>query len=276
MIDLHTHSLYSDGTYTPQKIVKEADKKKLMAIALTDHDTIDGIEDFLSEQSNTLKVPGVEISIDYDRGTFHLVGLFISHKNKNIIDAMEELKNYRKDRNKKLIKNISNLINEEIDESDFFQGNKGELGRPHMAKFLVKKAVVNDVNEAFEKYLGKGKALYLPKKRYSFDKAVSLKKDAGGISVLAHPNTLNLNINELYPFIKNLKDNGLDAIECYYNSFYYDDVMYYKRIAEKYNLLISAGSDFHGDNKKDVQIATYPFEPENPEEILENMLKKIN
>jgi predicted metal-dependent phosphoesterase TrpH len=273
MIDLHTHSIFSDGSFTPKQIVQMAESKKLLAIALTDHDTVDGINSFLKINSKCLKVPGVEISINYDKGTFHLLGLFISHKNKELCNALEELKKFRRQRNKKIIQSISDLIGEEITENDISDNNRGELGSPHMANFLVERKVVKDTNEAFERYLGKGRPLNYPKKKFDFEKAVSLIKNAGGKTILAHPDTLRLGIHELSLFIKEKKALGLDGIEVFYNHYSLEDSKYYLKLAEKYNLIISVGSDFHGENKKGVEIASYIYPPENPEEILRNLLK---
>lgn len=275
MIDLHTHTVFSDGTWTPKQNVNHADHINLSAIAICDHDTVDGIPDFMSIKSKVLKVPGVEISIDYNIGTFHLVGLFVDHTNKELSEAMEILKGFRRDRNIQLIKSISNLLGKEVTPKDIADNNKGELGRPHMAKFLIKEGVVKTMNEAFDTYLGKGQQLYLPKKRFDIDKAIRLIKNANGLSILAHPSTLNIGIYELNSFIKKLKEKGMDGMETHYHSLTKEDCKYYANIAKKYDLLTSVGSDFHGANKKNISIGQYKNPPKNPDTILNKMLEQL-
>lgn len=274
MIDLHMHSIYSDGTWSPEQLVHHADDIDLKAMALTDHDTVDGLPAFMAIDSAVLKIPGVEISIDYDQGTFHMLGLFIDYQNKALADAMQTLQQYRRDRNKLLIEGISNLIGEPVTEADITENNKGELGRPHMAKFLIKKGAATDINDAFDRYLGKGQALYQPKKRFSVQKALKLIHGAGGISVLAHPNTLNLGIHELINMIRTLKEQGLSGIEAYYHHYTNEDVNYYKGLAQQFDLLTSAGSDFHGIPGHPNSIGVYNIKPKAPEELLEKMIQK--
>ncbi len=273
MIDLHTHSTFSDGTWTPEEIVTYSDKIGLSAIAITDHDTVNGLETFMNVDSKALKVPGIEISIEYDKGTFHLVGLFVDYKNKDLVEGMNLLQSYRKDRNKKIISLISELVGREIGEKDISDENKGELGRPHMAKFLVKEGVVKDVQEAFDKYLAKGQSLYLPKKKYDFDTAVKMIHSAGGIAILAHPDTLNLTFGQLDEFVLILESKGLDGIEAYYNHYKPNQIGELLQLCEKYNLLISVGSDFHGDNKKDTFLGELDNPPRNADEILNKLIK---
>ncbi len=273
MIDLHTHTTFSDGTWSPEEIVTYSDKIGLSAVAITDHDTVDGLESFMKTESKVLKIPGIEISIDYDKGTFHLVGLFIDYKNSELKEGMNKLQVYRRDRNRKILEKISELLGRKIDETDISSENKGELGRPHMAKFLIKEGLVSDMQEAFDKYLAKGQSLYLPKKRYDFETAVKMIHSAGGIAVLAHPDTLNLTFNELDEFVLMLESKGLDGMEAYYNHYKPNQIGEILQLCEKYNLLISAGSDFHGENQKDIYIGEYDNPPRNSEEILENLLK---
>jgi predicted metal-dependent phosphoesterase TrpH len=227
-------------------------------------------------KTNVLKIPGIEISLDYDRGTFHLVGLFVDYRNDSLVKGMKQLQVYRKERNEKIINMISDMIGKKVSAEDISDENKGELGRPHMAKFLVREGVVSDVQEAFDKYLAKGKPLYLPKKRYDFKTAVKMIHDSGGISILAHPDSLNLTYKELDEFVLLLETSGLDGIEAYCSNYKPNQIGEILQLCEKYNLLISAGSDFHGENKKDIVIGEYLNPPRNSEEILENLLKYKN
>ncbi|MGA1845709.1 PHP domain-containing protein [Deferribacter abyssi] len=254
MIDLHMHSTYSDGTLTPQELLNYAKEKKLKAIALTDHDTVNGIESFLSVETDILQISGVEISIDFDPGTFHLVGLFINHNDKNLKTKLEKLKKYRRKRNIKLVELIKNHFGIEISLSDLQKDIDGEIGRPHIAKFLIDQGIVSSTQEAFDKYLGKGKPLYIAKKRYSAIEGIDMIKKAGGISIIAHPITLDLENEQFDKFTKELIEYGLGGIEVFCSLHTKNDSKFYLEIAKKYNLFISAGSDFHGLNKTDVDL----------------------
>ena len=168
LIDLHTHSTYSDGTLTPVEIIKLAEEINLKAVALTDHDTVSGIDDFLNCKNNLVeKVPGVEISVEMKDFNFHMVGLFIEKNNGIIEEKLEILKRERANRNIKIINKLNEIGFEiSIDELKKIAGE--QLGRPHIAFLLHKKGYVYSPEEAFEKYLSKGKVAYFDKFRYSF------------------------------------------------------------------------------------------------------------
>jgi len=255
MVDLHCHSRYSDGTYDVKDLLMQAEQSGITVLALTDHDTIDGIEPFLKTESHVKKIPGIEISIDWNKGTFHLVGLFIDHKNQKLNETIDKLKQFRRERNNLLLQKLSELIGKEVKMEDISEENYGELGRPHIAQFMIKKGLVKTIEEAFEKYLGKGKSLYVPKKRLYLENASYLIKTAGGISIIAHPITIEIENED--NFFKMAKDLGVDGIEVYCSLHSEKEVAKYMNIAEKYNFLISLGSDFHGTNKKDVLLGKH-------------------
>lgn len=267
MIDLHTHSSFSDGTLTPYEIVKLAEKRNIYILALTDHDTVDGINDFLDVHTNVTKIPGVEISLENSGGTFHMIGLFIDHKNKNLSENLNNLKRFRKERNEKILQKLSNFFGEKIFEHDISSDNMGELGRPHIAKFLIKKGVVNSVQEAFDKFLAKGRPFYEKKSKLDTDKAIQLIHDAGGIAVIAHPITLNLETAKFMSFIKELKDMGVDGIEAICPLHNKNDCDFYLQIAKDFDLIVTGGSDFHGSNKDDVQLGNLGVCKLNKEQI---------
>lgn len=254
MIDLHTHSTYSDGTFTPEKLCRLAETKNIKILALTDHDTIDGIDDFLSCESNLKKVPGVEISLEIKNGTFHMLGLFVNHKYGPLRENLSRLKTYRKQRNEKILNKLSDFFHEKITQEQISHDNKGELGRPHIAKFLVKKGIVSSVEEAFEKYLAKGKPFYESKEKLNTDDAIKLIIESGGIPVIAHPITLGLDNEKFDTFIRQLVDLGLKGIEAICPLHSKEDCKHYIEIAKKYDLLVTGGSDFHGDNKDNVTL----------------------
>ncbi|ADD68225.1 PHP domain protein [Denitrovibrio acetiphilus DSM 12809] len=256
MIDLHTHSTFSDGTMHPEKLVSYAEKRGVEVLALTDHDTVDGLESFLSIDSSVKRVTGVEISVVYDPGTFHLVGLFVDHKNIALLKTLQKLKDARRRRNDRLMELVSGLIGGKVTEDDISPEKDGELGRPHIAQFLVAQGFAGSMNEAFDKYLGKDGSLYLPKDRLEFSEAIDVIHEAGGIAILAHPMTLGVDEKYFSPFLKYLKGMGLDGHEVWCSDTPADKYEMFYDIAKEHGMLISGGSDFHGDNKLSVGLGT--------------------
>lgn len=273
MIDLHCHSTYSDGTFKPKMLLEYAEKRGVEALALTDHDTVDGLPDFFSHETTVERVAGTELSIDYDKGTFHLVGLFLDYKEPKLNETLDFLKSARRARNEKIVKSVSKLFGREITLDDISDGNEGELGRPHIAKFLIKHKKVNTMQEAFDKYLAKGMPMYVDKARLSFEDAVKIIHGAGGIAVLAHPVSLKLSDEEMFVFLKEYKEKGLDAVEVFCSDIPLEKQPFFKEMAEKIGLGISAGSDFHGDNKLKISLGTGPETLNTPYEYYEKLKK---
>lgn len=250
MIDLHCHSTASDGTYSPARLVQLGEERGLTHFALTDHDTTDGLEEFLAADSKIERIRGIELSVDFFKGELHLVGLFIDIENGKMKTLVQEVKDYRLERNKIMLEKLSALMKKNVKVGDLHDAPNGQLGRPHMAKYLVRNGIVSSMEEAFAKYLGDGSSLYVPKRRISMERALDTVKSAGGIAVLAHPSKLKLADDELEKLVKTHADMGLDGIEVYSSHSPEDKKNIYANLAEKYNLVISGGSDFHGGNAK--------------------------
>lgn len=257
MVDLHCHSNFSDGTLSPEEIIRLAERIGINAIAITDHDTVDGIDIFMNVDSKVKRIPGIEISVDYDNGTFHMVGLFIDHNNKELISAIEQLKKFRKERNVIIIDMLSELLGRAVDVREIGCEAYGELGRPHIAKFMIREGLVGSIEEAFNKYLGKGRKLYVGKKRLNVEDSIKLIKSAGGFSILAHPVTLGENDRFNLNFFRKLKDIGLDGVEAFCSLHSDDLAKKYLNIADELELLVSVGSDFHGENKDSVYLGAH-------------------
>jgi predicted metal-dependent phosphoesterase TrpH len=192
-IDLHTHSSYSDGSLSPRQLVQLAKKQRLRAIALTDHDTVAGVEEALAagKEFGVEVVPGVEISAQYPPGTMHILGYYIHASNPELLGALKKLQQARAARNPKIIERLQALgleitINEVLDLS------AGQVGRPHIARALVNKGYVSSIDEAFSRYLKKGAVAYAEKFRFPPAEAIGIIRRAGGIAVLAHPFTLGM------------------------------------------------------------------------------------
>ncbi len=274
MIELQCHSVCSDGTKTPAELVKMADAKRIRSLALTDHDTVAGLPDFFSAKGNVERIAGTEISIAFSPGTMHVVGLFIDYKNPALASKLNELLNARKERNDSMLKEVSRLVGREVTEDDVSTSNLGELGRPHIAKFLIKEGVVADMEEAFDKYLGKGKPIYRERKRFSFEESAEMIHAAGGITILAHPFSMRLEKDAYLPYIKGMMDKGLDAVETYCSYHSEEDTMFFNDLAKKLGLPVSAGSDYHGDNKTNVKLGKWNCRLHNAENVIYALRKK--
>lgn len=258
-IDLQCHTTASDGILTPKELVKLALRKKLKAIAITDHDSVDGIDEALeaAKGKNIEIVPGVEISCD-DKGFVdtHILGLFIEHKNKNLNSLLKKAQKYREQQKKGIIKKFEKL-GFKISYKEVRNLAKGEIGRPHIAKIILKNNPnkAGSIDEIFDKYLAVGKKAYVERRnKISIKKAIKAIHAANGLAFIAHPGVYNNFKADKFIkyFIKN-KGDGLETYYNYENSRYHTSFMQNNKInkkfqknAKKYNLLETGGSDFHG------------------------------
>ena len=282
IIDLHIHSNASDGSYTPQEIVKMALDKKISAISITDHDTIQGSKIALSEgiPPSIDFVTGVEISTDVPSvctasSSLHMLGYFIKLDNPLLNSTLDALQTARVERTPQMLDRLklSGIIisHEEVQDTI----GESQPGRPHLAKVLLKKGIVRSFQEAFDRFLGKGKPAYVEKYKLSAEKAIEIIIGAGGIPVLAHPFLLQLkNNDELEQLILHLKKCGLEGIEAIYPEHTPENVSLYKKIASKYNLLVTGGTDFHGNYKPEIQIGVGKGDLKVPYKLYEIMLER--
>lgn len=273
MIDLHCHSTASDGTYSPEELVKLAESRGVTHFALTDHDTTDGLEEFMSVPSLVKRIPGIELSVDFKDGELHLVGLLIDKDAPAMKALVKEVKEYRLERNKLMLEKLSALVKKQVKAEDLLEHANGQLGRPHMAKYLLRNGFVGSLQEAFDKYLADGSPFSVPKRRISIDRAIDTVKDSGGLTILAHPSKLKLSDEELENLVKDYTEKGLDGIEAYSSHSPEDKRNYYADLGEKYGLIISGGSDFHGANAK-VSTVGADLGPLKDEDILEPLYKR--
>jgi predicted metal-dependent phosphoesterase TrpH len=266
MVDFHTHSNISDGDFSPALLVKEAVKQGLSAIALTDHDTINGLENARTAAAaeNIHFIPGIEININWIGGKashgapglgpgaeFHLLGLGIDSPSPGFIAAIGELSRRREARNREILDRMHELsIDVEWEELLALSGGHS-LGRPHFASLLVKKKIVKNVNQAFDRFLGTGKPLYVPKEGLAFENAVALIRESGGLPVLAHPISLYVAWGRLPDLIKILKEMGLMGLEAWHPTAKSSSCRRLEDLAKTLGLYITEGSDFHGSARPD-------------------------
>jgi len=264
MVDFHTHSNISDGELSPDLLIREAVRQGLNAIALTDHDTIKGLESArkaASDTENFRLIPGIEININWTGskstpglgpgGEFHLLGLGLNSPSSGFISAVEELSRRREARNRQILEKMHELsIEASWEELMSFSGGH-LLGRPHFAALLVKRKIVRNLNQAFARYLGVGMPLYVPKEGLIFEEAVALIRESGGIPVLAHPISLYVAWGRLPELIKTLKDMGLMGLEAWHPIAKHGSCHRLESLAKSLGLYVTEGSDFHGSLSPD-------------------------
>ena len=270
-IDLHTHSTCSDGSFTPKEIIAHADEMGLYAVALTDHDNIDGIIEAKKEalKRDIIFIPGIEISCDFS-SELHIVGLNIDCESEKLVNLTNKFKEDRKKRNINTIKRLNDAgIDINLEEAKKYSTGNA-LGRAHIAKVMVDKGYASSVKDAFKKYLGKGKIGYSNEFRISYKDAISVIKESGGVAILAHCHYLNMNEDEFIEFIKELKSYGLNGLEGYYTEYTKEQSDFYISVCKKLDLIISGGSDFHGDMKPDIKLGKGFGNLKVPKTLLDN------
>jgi predicted metal-dependent phosphoesterase TrpH len=275
-IDLHIHTTVSDGTLSPSEVVRHAKEKGLKAIAITDHDTVEGNREALEEGKKVgLDVlTGVEISVGCPYGTMHLLGYCIDIDSSFLKERLEFLQKVRSERNLKILDKLKGL-GIGIDFSDVLQMAGGEqVGRPHFAKAMLKKGYANTNQDAFDRFLKKGAPAYVDRFRFEPQEAIGIILKCGGIPVLAHPFTLgDLKPKELEDFVVELISLGLKGIEVFYPEHTDRQIAGYRYLAEKHGILITGGSDFHGYGKPNVDIGIYNGNKDISLSVIETMKK---
>lgn len=277
-VDLHVHSTASDGTLTPSQVVDLAIKANLSAIALTDHDTLAGVEEAIRASEEAKKegidieiIPGTELSVAYKGKDIHMLGLFLDHKSKKLNYELELAKRNRDERNVKMIANLSNAGFNISLESLTAMAKDAVLTRAHFARFLLEKGYVKSMKEAFDKYLGDDSPYYVQREFLSPKSAIELIHDAGGLAILAHPLIYKYTLQEVEELIDYLFHLGLDGVEIIHSSNTGFDEGHLRRMANKHNLLYSGGSDFHGSNKPNLNIGVGYGNLKIKREILDNL-----
>lgn len=270
--DLHTHTNVSDGIYSPEELIDIAIDNGLIALAITDHDTVGGLQrgiEYASSKDIDF-IPGIEFSLGFSGGSFHLVGLYIDHENPALNKTIQNLQNARIERAKKIVESLNESgINISYDEVENEVGG-GAVGKPHIARVMVKRGYADDLSYVFKNYMIKGKPGYVKKENISVKEAVSVINEAGGISIIAHPASLRFNsIEKFEQMVRELIDIGVEGIEAYSTMHSMEEVFQFYKIARMYDLLISGGSDFHGDKKE--ELGTYSEGKYIPFEIIEEI-----
>lgn len=282
-IDLHVHSTASDGSLTPEEVVQLAVESQLSAFALTDHDTLAGIKaaqvaaEQVAEKGNSIEViPGTEISAAYDKKDIHILGLFIDPDNQVL---NKELNNARLERDRRNEKMASNLQKAGIDitvEKMREVDRDAVLTRAHFAKYMVAHGYVKTNQDAFTKYLNSDSPYYVPREYLKPEEAIGLIHQAGGLAILAHPLLYKYSLEGVEKLVAYLVDFDLDGLEVIYSANMGFDEGRLRHIANKYNLSITGGSDFHGSAKPNIKLGVGKGNIRVPYSILEDLKEKLN
>lgn len=267
-VDLHVHTIHSDGLFTPKQVVQKALEKGLAAVGIADHDTISGIPEALeASKGNGIEViAGVELSSQYDGKDIHILGYYFDNDNPQLLEYLNRFRQERFRRADKMVKNLNDLgVHISMEEVEAKSGGTS-IGRPHLAEVLMEKGFVETFQEAFQRYLGYGSKAYEEKYKINPEKAIALISEANGLSFLAHPG-YSVSNELIFHFIK----AGLDGIEIVHPNIQENRTRQLQQLVQSYNLLVSGGSDCHGGRSGYICLGDYNI----PYACLEDMKKVL-
>ena len=277
-VDLHVHSLKSDGSLTPSELVDKALSLNLRAFALTDHDCTDGLPEAMeyAKDKDVEVIPGIELSTGYNGKDVHIVGLDIDYKNESLQKWLTDFRASRDLRNQKMCDKLRTEAGIDISYETLKATDPGAvITRSHYAKFLFANGYVKSIREAFDRYIGDHAKYYVPREKIDPREAVKVILLAGGIPVLAHPVLYHLTKKQLSELVSMLKEAGLIGIEAIYSTYAPSDEREIKALAKEYDLAISGGSDYHGVVKPGLEMGTGYGKLFVPEDVLDILrLKK--
>lgn len=258
-VDLHSHSTASDGSEKPAALIEQALEIGLTALALTDHDTQDGISDAKAAAGSTdlELIPGTELSLEYDQGGMHLVVLWLEPGPGPLQSRLEELRHGRDQRNEIMAERLTELGMPVTAEEILHEGGSGSVGRPHIAAVMMRKGYVETIEEAFELWLTSGRPAYIGRPRLAPENAIQLARQSGGVPVLAHPHTLGINrAHEMADLLTRLIPAGLIGLEAFCAGYRRHEREGYADLARRFGLVPAGGSDFHGTYKPGLSLGT--------------------
>ena len=281
-IDLHTHTCKSDGSYTPTELVDYAIEKGLSAVAITDHDSIEGLGEALSHAKALREkglpsievIPGIEFSTKYEKQDVHIVGLYIAYDSPVFLESLNAFVNSRTNRNIKMCENLQGADIDITYEKLQARFPDAVITRAHYASYLLEQGYVKSRQDAFAKYLGDHTKYFVPREKVTPSQAVALILQAGGVPILAHPPLYHMGQERLDALTASLKEDGLMGIEAFYSTYTNQDVRDMLHLAQKYDLLLSGGSDFHGANKPGLDLGCGYGKLYVPEDLLTDIKKR--
>ena len=274
-IDLHTHTTWSDGSFTPTELMEWAHQHAIQALSITDHDTTDGLDEALA-MSHSLAmdlIPGIEISTRFQEREIHVLGYFIDYQNPIFQTRIRQLQSTRLTRIQAILQQLQHVgILISLDEVQQLAGS-GSIGRPHVAQVLIRHGHASNFKEAFEKYLGtRGKA-YVPREIPEAAEILRWIREAGGVAILAHPFWEGYRQEEINPACQRLVEQGLQGLEVFYGTFSAKQISFNLHLAKRFDLLVSGGSDFHGTYKPEIAIGKGKGALKVPQTALDKLRK---
>lgn len=275
MIDLHMHSTFSDGTLTPAQLVERAKQNKIEVMAITDHDNIDGLKEGRgeAEKAGMTFVDGIEVSANFLNKDIHILGYFLNLEDEEFLGWLKNLQEKRHNRTLEMLKKLSQL-GIEISLAEVEGEVLGNvIGRPHIAKMIIKKGFAATMDEVFDRYLGDGKPAYIPKVGVDMVEVVKKLKANGAVVILAHPHLISHSDDTVVNIIDMLVKNGLDGLELYYPNIDTRKKNKLLKIAKKRGLILTGGSDFHGLNRAGIDLGTGNISAEVFQKMVEKKRK---
>ena len=285
MIDLHTHTTFSDGSLTPEELVDRACGLGLTALGLTDHDCTSGIERFLKacaasaargyrDGEGLIGVPGVEISADVPQGTLHMLGFYVQPGEVELEAALSHIRDGRAWRNEKILERLNELGLEMSWDEVACHAGEDVVGRPHFAKAMMARQYVSSKQEAFDVFLAKGQKAYVDRFRLTPEECIQIILGAGGVPAMSHPLTLKMKPDELREYVGHLRDMGLQGIEVFYSEHGPKHVEQYRTLAGEFDLVMTGGSDFHGDVNPGIELGRGFGSLHVLDEVLEALIER--
>ncbi len=250
-VDLHTHSIYSDGIATPAQLIGMAAAGKLTGFALTDHDTVEGVREAvrLGQEHGVTVISGLEVSARHGDNGVHILGYGVDVDSPELNAALARLQQGRLERNLKIIDKLADLgVPITLEETERLSAC-GQTGRPHIARLLIAKGCVQTSGQAFSLYLGRNKPAWFSRFAYSAAETIAIIHEAGGVAVLAHPGILDPALKLQPQLIRELAERHLDGLEIYYPGHNWQMIQLFNGLARQHRLLVTGGSDYHGDSR---------------------------
>ena len=269
--DLHLHTFFSDGTFSPEELAAHGQKNHLAALALTDHDTVEGCARMgaACQTAGIEFIPGTELTAEQDGNELHILGYFLDTQNSRLLSEITKFQSVRQNRIREMVERLNELdVPLKVDDV-FALANCRSPGRPHVARAMVKAGLSGSLDEAFERYLKKGRPAWVPKMKMSAGEGIELIHQAGGLAVLAHPG-----LNRTDESIPALVEAGLDGIECFHTKHSTTTSEHYLEITDQYNLLVTGGSDCHGMSKGKPLIGTVKLPYTHVEKLKEAVARR--
>ena len=277
-VDLHVHTTASDGTLSPAEVVQLASDAGIVALGITDHDTVAGVREAqeAGERLGVEIIPGVEISAEFSPEEMHILGYFVDPESPALLDTITWVQRSRSNRNPEIARRFNDLGIPISMEEVAGIANGGLIGRPHFAQALIARGVVKSTQEAFERYLSPGMPAYVAKVKLNAEQAIEAIHGAGGVAVLAHPQQLGIATDEqLRRLVRSLKAAGLDGIECYYSNQSHETSTRHIHLAKHFGLAVSGGSDFHGGSKPHIKLGDSGGYGVVPYHLIEGLRRRL-